>query len=229
MIIRTHELTRTYHHGTSIIPAVNKVSVRIADASFVSLLGPSGSGKTTLLNLIGLIDSPTSGTIYFDDQDVSHLKSKEQRRLRLENIGFVFQTFNLLPTLTALENVEFPLAMTKLSQDAQRTRAKQLLTKVGLTHRLHHRPGKLSTGEMQRVAIARALANNPRLILADEPTGDLDTDTGTEIIQLLFNLSRKQKTTVIVATHDKRVAEIPDVTYFIQDGTLSHLTGTSDD
>lgn len=203
--------------------------MRIADASFVSLLGPSGSGKTTLLNLIGLIDSPTSGTIYFNDQDVSHLKSKEQRRLRLENIGFVFQTFNLLPTLTSLENVELPLAMTKVPQDAQRTRAMQLLTTVGLTHRLHHRPGKLSTGEMQRVAIARALANNPRLILADEPTGDLDTDTGTEIIQLLFNLSRKQKTTVIVATHDKRVAEIADTTYFIQDGTLSHLTGTSDD
>ena len=229
MIIRTHELTRIYHHGGSIIPAVNKVSVRIADASFVSLLGPSGSGKTTLLNLIGLIDSPTSGTIYFDEQDVSHLTSKEQRRLRLENIGFVFQTFNLLPTLTALENVEFPLAMTKLSQDAQRTRAKQLLIKVGLTHRLHHRPGKLSTGEMQRVAIARALANNPRLILADEPTGDLDTDTGTEIIQLLFNLSRKHKATVLVATHDKRVAEIADVTYFIQDGTISRLAGTYDD
>jgi len=228
LIIRTHELTRTYHLGGSIIPAVNKVSVRIADASFVSILGPSGSGKTTLLNLIGLIDSPTSGTIYFDDQDVSHLTSKEQRHLRLENIGFVFQTFNLLPTLTALENVEFPLAMTKLSQDAQRTRAMQLLTKVGLAHRLHHRPGKLSTGEMQRVAIARALANNPRLILADEPTGDLDTDTGTEIIQLLFNLSRKHKTTVLVATHDKRVAEIADVTYFIQDGTISRLTGTSD-
>jgi ABC-type lipoprotein export system ATPase subunit len=208
---------------------VNKVSVRIADASFVSLLGPSGSGKTTLLNLIGLIDSPTSGTILFDKQDVSRLTRREQRHLRLENIGFVFQTFNLLPTLTALENVEFPLAMTKVPQDSQRTRAIQLLTKVGLTHRLYHRPGKLSTGEMQRVAIARALANNPRLILADEPTGDLDTDTGTEIIQLLFNLSRKQKTTVIVATHDKRVAEIADVTYFIQDGTLSHLTGTSDD
>jgi ABC-type lipoprotein export system ATPase subunit len=139
------------------------------------------------------------------------------------NIGFVFQTFNLLPTLTALENVEVPLAMAKTPQTTQRSTARGLLTRVGLAHRLHHRPKSLSTGEMQRVAIARALANRPSLLLADEPTGELDTDTGSEIIQLLSDLSHQKKTIVLVATHDRRVADIADTTYYIRDGIISDL------
>ena len=222
MIIKTQELTRAYQLGASIITAVNKVNLEINDASFVSILGSSGSGKTTLLNLIGLIDTPTSGKVYFKDQDTSLLTGGERRNIRLQSIGFVFQTFNLLPTLTTLENVELPLALAKVTQKSQNKRAAQLLEAVGLSHRLQHRPGKLSTGEMQRVAIARALVNNPNLILADEPTGDLDTATGSEIIELLFNLSRRHQTTVLVATHDERVAKVADEVYYIKDGNISH-------
>lgn len=220
MIVKTQDLTRTYQLGTSFIPAVNKVNLEIKEASFVSILGPSGSGKTTLLNLIGLIDHPTSGKVYFMGKDTSLLPEKERRNIRLRNMGFVFQTFNLLPTLSALENVELPLALAKIPPKSQRIKALQLLKAVSLIDRLQHRPKKLSTGEMQRVAIARALANNPCLILADEPTGELDTETGLEIMKLLINLCREHKTTVIITTHDKRVAEIADVRYYLQDGAL---------
>lgn len=220
MIVKTQELTRTYQLGASVILAVNKMNLEIKEASFVSIQGPSGSGKTTLLNLIGLIDHPTSGKVYFKDQDTSLLTEKERRSIRLKNIGFVFQTFNLLPTLSTIENVELPLALAKIPPKSQRKKALQLLKAVGLIHRLQHRPKKLSTGEMQRVAIARALANSPSLILADEPTGELDTETGSEIIKLLINLCRKHKTTVLITTHNKRVAEVADVRYYIQDGTV---------
>jgi len=220
LIVKPQDLTRTYQLGTSFIPAVNKVNLEIKEASFVSILGPSGSGKTTLLNLIGLIDHPTSGKVYFMGKDTSLLPEKERRNIRLRNMGFVFQTFNLLPTLSALENVELPLALAKIPLKSQRIKALQLLKAVSLIDRLQHRPKKLSTGEMQRVAIARALANNPCLILADEPTGELDTETGFEIMKLLINLCREHKTTVIITTHDKRVAEIADVRYYLQDGAL---------
>lgn len=226
MIVKTQELTRIYHLGTSVIPAVNKVDLEIEEATFSAILGPSGSGKTTLLTLIGLIDHPTSGKIFFKDQDTSLLTDRQRRSIRLQNIGFVFQTFNLLPTLTALENVELPLALARIPLDSQRKKTLQLLEAVGLTHRLQHRPKKLSTGEMQRVAIARALANNPSLILADEPTGELDTETGSEIIKLLSNLCRKRKTTVLIATHDEKVAEVADIIYYIKDGTISNVTPT---
>ena len=220
MIVKTQELTRAYRHGTSVITAVNKVNLKIDDATFVSIVGPSGSGKTTLLNLIGLNDQPTSGEVFFKNQNTSILTDKERRKIRLRYIGFVFQTFNLLPTLTALENVELPLALAKIQPTLQREKALQLIEAVGLTDRLQHRPKELSTGEMQRVAIARALANNPCLILADEPTGELDSDTGDEIIKLLLNLCRKNKTTVAVATHDEGVAKASDVRYTILDGVI---------
>ncbi len=184
-------------------------------------MGPSGSGKTTLLNLIGLIDHPTSGKVFFKGKDTSHLSGKERRKIRLQNIGFVFQTFNLLPTLTALENVELPMALAKTSQNDQKEKATKLLEVVGLADRLKHRPKELSVGEMQRVAIARALANRPSLILADEPTGELDSKTGSEIINLLSDLCKKQKTTVLVATHDEKVAEVADKTYRIHDGIIT--------
>jgi putative ABC transport system ATP-binding protein len=201
--------------------AVNKVNLEIKDATFVSIVGPSGSGKTTLLNLIGLNDHPTSGKVFFKNQNTSLLNDKKRRMIRLQNIGFVFQTFNLLPTLTALENVELPMALAKIPPKSQREKAIQLLEAVGLTDRLQHRPKEMSTGEMQRVAIARALVNNPCLILADEPTGELDSDTGQEIIKLLLGLSRKHKTTVVVATHDERVAKASDVNYSIRDGLIT--------
>jgi putative ABC transport system ATP-binding protein len=199
---------------------VNRVNLGIKEAAFVSIVGPSGSGKTTLLNLIGLNDHPTSGKVFFRNEDTSLLTDRERRQIRLQNIGFVFQTFNLLPTLTALENVELPLALAKVPPKLQREKAVQLLEAVGLADRLQHRPKELSTGEMQRVAIARALANSPCLILADEPTGELDSGTGYEIIKLILSLCRKQKTTVVVATHDERVAKASDVKYSIRDGVI---------
>jgi putative ABC transport system ATP-binding protein len=203
------------------ITAIDKVNLELKEASFVSILGSSGSGKTTLLNLLGLIDNSTSGKIYFNSRDTSLLTARERRKIRLQNIGFVFQTFNLLPTLTTRENVELPLALAQVPHDSQKKRAAHLLEAVGLSHRLEHRPAQLSAGEMQRVAIARALVNDPNLILADEPTGNLDTATGSEIIDLLLNLSRSHRTTVLVATHDERIAKVADEVYCLQDGAVS--------
>jgi putative ABC transport system ATP-binding protein len=220
LIAKTQELTRKYHLGPSVIVAVNQVSLEINEAAFVSITGPSGSGKTTLLNLIGLNDRPTSGKVFFMNKDMSLLSDRERREIRLRNIGFVFQTFNLLPTLTALENVELPLALAKIPTKLQREKAVELLETVGLSVRLQHRPRELSTGEMQRVAIARALANNPSLILADEPTGELDSETGCEITKLLLSLCRKRKATIVVTTHDEKVASASDVNYIMRDGEI---------
>lgn len=220
MIVKTLELTREYRLGASCIVAVNKVNLEIEEATFVSIVGPSGSGKTTLLHLIGLNDYPTSGKVFFKDKDTSLLKEKERRKIRLQNIGFIFQTFNLLPTLTALENVELPLALAHVPQETQHERAVQLLKDVGLGNRLQHRSRELSMGEMQRVSIARAIANNPAIVLADEPTGELDSKTGFEIMKMLESLCRERKTTVIVATHDERIVEMSDVTYRICDGSI---------
>ena len=221
MIIQTRDLTRTYRRGTSVITAVNKVTLTIEDSAFVSIVGPSGSGKTTLLHLLGLNDQPTSGTILFQNRDTSRVTARERRHIRLRSIGFVFQSFNLLPTLTALENVELPMALDQMPPTQQRKTAMQLLDAVGLASRLHHRPRELSTGEMQRVAIARALANRPCLILADEPTGELDSDTGQDIVQLLLRVCRERQTTVVVATHDAQVAKAADAHYVIRDGVIA--------
>ena len=221
MIVKTAELTRVYQLGASVIVAVNKVDLEIEESTFVSITGPSGSGKTTLLNLIGLCDYPTSGRVFFRGKDTSLLTAKERRGIRLRNIGFVFQTFNLLPTLTALENVELPMALAGIPNNVQRERASRLLKTVDLAERFHHRPKELSAGEMQRVAVARALANDPCLILADEPTGELDSETGAEVIKIISDLCRKRKTTVIVATHDENITGMSDVTYRISDGSIN--------
>jgi putative ABC transport system ATP-binding protein len=187
----------------------------------VAIVGPSGSGKSTLLNLLGLNDRPTSGKIFIDNSDASALSSNDCRKIRLLHMGFVFQTFNLLPPLNALENVELPMSLTGKAQKEQREKAAQLLNAVGLNKRLYHRPKQLSMGEMQRVAIARALANDPEIIIADEPTGELDSKTAQEIISLLFDINRKEKTAVIVATHDEKVVKLADTIYTIQDGKLT--------
>lgn len=220
MIIRTVDLTRIYQRSSYSIAAVNKANIEVEEATFVSIVGPSGSGKTTLLNLIGLNDHPTSGKVFFMGKDVSGLSDRRRRKIRLQNIGFIFQTFNLLPTLTALENVELPMALAGVPSKAQRERGVRLLEKVGLTSRLEHRPRELSMGEMQRVAIARAFANDPVMVLADEPTGELDSETGFQIVRLLSGLCRERKRTVIVATHDEKIVESADVTYWIRDGII---------
>lgn len=224
MRIRTVDLTRKFRVGPSEIAAVNGISFEVEESKLTAIVGPSGSGKSTLLNLIGLNDCATSGGIFIDDIDASRLSGHKRRKIRLRRMGFVFQTFNLLPTLSALENVEMPIALAGISQKEQRKKASKLLDAVGLDSRFSHRPKELSMGEMQRVAIARALANNPEVIVADEPTGELDSGTAKEIVALLSEINKKERTTVIVATHDEKVVEVADKTYTIQDGRLKEGT-----
>jgi len=221
MRIVTADLTRLYGVGQSQMTAVNKANLRVENGEFIAIMGPSGSGKTTLLNLMGLNDYPTSGKIFVDDEDVSLLSGNKRRKIRLFRMGFVFQTFNLLPTLSVLENVELPMALVGRPQTEQRKRAIALLETVGLRNRLHSRPKEMSTGEVQRVAIARALANDPEAVIADEPTGELDSKTAKEVSTLLFDVNQKGKRTVIVATHDEKIVNMADRVYSIQEGTLA--------
>jgi len=221
MKLRTVNLTRVYRRGSSDIVAVNKVNLTVEPAEFVAVVGPSGSGKTTLLNLIGLNDYPTSGKVFIDGSDASVLSGGERRKVRLFRMGFVFQTFNLLPTLSALENVELPMALAGVAQREQREKAVRLLEIVGLGNRLFHRPKELSMGEMQRVAIARALANDPELIIADEPTGELDSKTAREIVSLLSEINKERKASVVVATHDEKIVDVAQRVYRMVDGMLS--------
>lgn len=220
MIIEARSLTKIYYVGSSQIRAVNNVDLKIERGNIISIFGPSGAGKTTLLNLIGLIEEPTSGKLFFNGTDTSTLDENARRKIRLMNIGFIFQTFNLLPQLTAIENVELPMALAGMPLHQQREKATTLLKAVGLEKRMNHLPKQLSVGEMQRVAIARALANDPQLIIADEPTGELDTKTGIEIINLLHDLCREKNIAMIVATHDKKIAKIADIIYQMRDGKL---------
>jgi len=221
MRIRTVGLTKTYRVGAADICAVDKVNLEVDGAEFIAVVGPSGSGKSTLLNLVGLNDVPTSGKIYVDEADTSGFSGGRRRRFRLLRMGFVFQTFNLFPTLNAVENVELPLALAGKPRMDQRERAVKLLETVCLGNRIFHRPRELSMGEMQRVAIARALANDPEIVIADEPTGELDSVTAGEIISLLFDISKKEGRTVLVATHDEKVVDVADAVYRIQDGRLT--------
>jgi putative ABC transport system ATP-binding protein len=220
MKIKTVNLTRSFQVGSSQIAAVKAVNLEINEPKVFAIVGPSGSGKSTLLNLIGLNDYPTSGQILINGADASRLANNERRKIRNTNMGFVFQTFNLFPTLSAVENVELPMLLAKRSQEEQWERALKLLETVGLTHRRNHRPKQLSMGEMQRVAIARALANRPEIIIADEPTGELDSKTAKEIISLLQDINKRENTTVVVATHDEKIVDAADALYTMQDGQL---------
>jgi ABC-type lipoprotein export system ATPase subunit len=220
MKIRTVDLTKIYKLGASEVTAVKKVNFEVDKNQFVAIVGPTGSGKTTLLNLIGLNDYPTSGKIFINHINTSFFSNSERRRIKLLRMGFIFQTFNLLPTLNALENVELPMALAGKPLEEQRERAVRLLESVGLSSRLYHRPKELSVGEMQRVAIARALANNPEVIIADEPTGELDSKTAEEIIALLHDIKKSGGKTVIVATHDEKMVEVADMIYVMRDGEL---------
>jgi ABC-type lipoprotein export system ATPase subunit len=202
-IVETHELTKVYGDGTE-VRALDGVTLRIGQGEFVSVMGPSGSGKSTLLNLIGALDRPSSGQVIVAGQDLAMVKNLDH--FRSQTVGFVFQLHNLIPTLTALENVEIPLYEQRISARKRRQRAKELLELVGLGDRLRHLPSTLSGGERQRVAIARSLANEPELVLADEPTGDLDSQSGAEVIALMHQLNRELGTTFIVVTHDPTVA-----------------------
>lgn len=219
-IVQTESLTKEYGDGTS-VRALDSVSLSIAQGEFLAILGPSGSGKSTLLNLIGTLDTSTSGQIIMDGTNLSTLRGDALADFRRAKIGFIFQLFNLVPTLNALENVTLPLLPYQRGLKFNlKKRARELLEEVGLEKRLDHLPGQLSGGEQQRVAIARALINSPRLLLADEPTGNLDRKTGSEIMQLLVRLNRDDGLTLIMVTHDKAVASQAHRTVSMRDGRL---------
>jgi putative ABC transport system ATP-binding protein len=203
------------------VPALRGVTMRVEEGSMVAIKGPSGSGKTTLLQMIGAMDIPTQGSVVVDGEELADLKEGELTEIRASTIGFVFQDFNLLSNLTALENVELPMEALDVPKTDRRKRALELLESVGMSERTHHKPMKLSGGEQQRVAIARALANSPSIILADEPTGSVDSKTGAAIMKLLDKLRRERGTTVIVVTHSRRAAATCDYVFTIKDGVIT--------
>jgi ABC-type lipoprotein export system ATPase subunit len=216
-LIETRRLTKVYGDGDR-VRALDGVDLSIREGEMVAVMGPSGSGKSTLLNMLGGLDRPSEGQVLIDGQDLATVRSLD--RFRAQSVGFVFQLHNLLPTLTALENVEVPMRGQPIRRRARRERARELLAIVGLADRQRHLPSQLSGGQRQRVAIARALANRPRLILADEPTGNLDTTAGEEIMHLLADLNVSQGTTIIVVSHDRRVARATDRILTMRDGRV---------
>jgi putative ABC transport system ATP-binding protein len=213
-------VTRSYGSGATSVDALHEIDLRIERGEFVAVIGPSGSGKTTLLQLLGALDRPTSGEVVFEGRDLAALKESELTRLRLGTIGFVFQQFNLIPTVSAAENIELALAPAGLPAAARAERVAALLESVGLGRRGHHLPNALSGGEQQRVAIARALANDPDVLLADEPTGNLDSATGDEIMSVLTDLNRERSQTIVVITHDTSVAAAAPRTVRLRDGSI---------
>ncbi len=220
MLYELRGASRVFRRGEATIAAVDSVDLAIPAGGFVALEGPSGSGKTTLLQLLGALDRATSGSVYFDGRDLGALRDHDLAGLRLRAFGFVFQQFNLIPTLTAFENVEAGLAPVGVSRLDLKQRSLSLLEEVGLEERAHHLPSQLSGGEQQRVAIARALVKEPRVILADEPTGNLDSKTGTDIVELLAGLAARHGTTVIVATHDSELASRAHPRIAMRDGRV---------
>jgi putative ABC transport system ATP-binding protein len=229
-VLKAENLSKTYMMGKREVHALSDLNLQVNRGEFVAVMGPSGSGKTTLLNVLGCIDRPTSGKVILDEIDVAKLPEKELSKIRRNKIGFVFQTFNLLPYLNASENVELPMENTKKTGTERKQKARELLKTVGLSGREEHRPQRLSAGEQQRVAIARALANDPAIILADEPTGNLDTENKYELVRLLANLNIERGTTVVIVTHDSQVASHTERVLFLRDGKITkekqglHLT-----
>jgi putative ABC transport system ATP-binding protein len=219
LLIETHDLWKTYTMGAEEIHALRGVSVSIERGEYIAIMGPSGSGKSTLMNLIGCLDSPTTGSYLLNGKRVSDMNDNELARIRNEEIGFVFQTFNLLPRASALQNVELPLVYAGVSAREREVQAKAALERVDLLPRMSHRPNELSGGQRQRVAIARALVNNPSLILADEPTGNLDSKTGAEIMALFARLHQAGNTIVLV-THEAEVASLADRALHLKDGQV---------
>ena len=220
IIIETKNVSKTFTIGGEEIKALNGVDLKVAGGEFISIIGPSGSGKTTLLNLIGLLEQPSGGTVLFQGRDVAKLSERELDNLRLNKMGFIFQTFNLMANFTALENVLFPMEIARVPEKERLERAKELLGNLGLSKRTRHKPKELSAGESQRVAIARALANEPLLLLADEPTGNLDSTTTREITALLQQLNEEYKIAIILVTHDSHVARAASRTLQMVDGRL---------
>jgi putative ABC transport system ATP-binding protein len=219
-VVDAQNITKVYKMGEFEVQALRGVTVQIARSEVVSIMGPSGSGKSTLMNMLGCLDRPTSGEYILDGEAVSNLKDDQLSSIRNRKVGFIFQQFNLLPRQTALANVILPMRYAGGSNGKTHARAREALESVGLGDRVTHRPNELSGGQQQRVAIARALVNDPAIILADEPTGALDTRSGKEIMELLLGLNRDRGTTLIFVTHDPRIAELTQRTIHIQDGLI---------
>jgi putative ABC transport system ATP-binding protein len=217
-IIELRNVCKNYQMGDSKIEAACHINLEIKKGDFIAIVGPSGSGKSTMMNLVGALDKASQGDIFLDNQNIEHLEESELAQIRGRKIGFVFQNFNLIPTLTALENVALPMLFQGKSSEERKERAEKILREIGLSHRLEHLPSELSGGERQRVAIARALANDPEVILADEPTGNLDSKTGKEIMEMFIHLHKDHKKTIILITHDADVGKYADRIIRIKDG-----------
>lgn len=224
-LIQLKDVWKTYTVGKIPLDVLKGVNLEIYAGEFILIIGPSGSGKSTLMNQVGILDTPTKGQIFLDGEDISQFDESELALARGKRIGFIFQQFNLLPTLTALENVTLPAIFQNIPEEERKKRGEKLLTLVGLADRLHHKPTELSGGQQQRVAIARSLINNPNILLADEPTGNLDSTSGTQVMQLLSDLHRKEKKTIILITHDQELVRYADRTIHLRDGQVQKISG----
>ena len=227
-VVRARGVTRVYEIGGQPVHALRGVDIDIKRGEYISIMGPSGSGKSTLFNMIGGLDKPTDGTVFIDEVDLAQLDAFELAWLRCRKIGYIFQTFNLIPVMSALENVTLPMIFAGASLEEQMEKGKKLLDIVELGHRMHNKPSQLSGGQQQRVAIARALANDPAIVLADEPTGNLDQKTGQAIIELLKRLNRESGVTIITATHDDKMLATSDRIAWVIDGQIHRLMMTAD-
>ena len=219
-MVDVKNVRKVYHRDSQEIPVLDGINLEVPEGEFVALMGPSGSGKTTLLNLIAGIDRPTSGQVVVAGTDVAQLSESDLARWRSHNVGFIFQFYNLIPVLSATENVELPLLLTRLSKKERRERAVTALKVVGLADRAHHYPRQLSGGQEQRVAIARAIVGDPKVLVADEPTGDLDAKSAEEILALMESLNRDFKKTIVMVTHDPRAAERAHIQHHLEKGVL---------
>lgn len=224
MILEIRNICKDYYQGKMIVPVLKNISFSMMEGEYVAIMGPSGSGKTTLMNIIGCLDTATSGTFLLDGQDISKCSDNERSDIRLSKIGFVFQNFQLLPRQSALENVELPLTYANVPKDERRARAKAALERVGLGDRLEFKPTQLSGGQKQRVAIARALVNNPKILLADEPTGALDTRSGEQVMELFQELN-EEGVSVLMITHDAEIAAKAKKMITIRDGQILEMMG----
>lgn len=228
IVVSAHGITRQYRRGEEVVHALRGIDLNIYRGEYACIMGPSGSGKTTFFNMIGGLDSPTAGRVFIDGVDMAQLNAEELAFLRCRKIGYVFQQFNLNMTMTALENVTLPMVFAGVHPDEARDRGMALLDKVQLSERWSHRPKEMSGGQMQRVAIARSLANNPSLLLCDEPTGNLDLKTGMQIHQLLESLNKEDRVTIICATHDHNMLAVSDRMIWIADGRIDRIEATRD-
>ncbi len=227
-IVRTKGLVKEYIMGQEVVHALKGVDLDIRRGEYLSLMGPSGSGKSTLFNMIGGLDKPTGGSVFIDEVDMAQLDASELAYLRCRRIGYIFQTFNLIPVMTALENVTLPMIFAGLNAEEAALKGIKTLERVGLGERLHHKPSELSGGQQQRVAIARSFANDPAIILADEPTGNLDLKTGQEIIELLRAMNKDSSVTIISATHDLKMVDVSDRIVWIRDGAIERIDERAD-